>query len=128
MKQKTYKEIGIYVHIPFCKKKCDYCDFCSYVGKEEKMEEYFLCLMQEIKEVGEGNRLDYQSGFDPLFFVKTIYIGGGTPSLPDSKFICNIMQIIYENFEVDEHAEITIEVNPRNRDIRKTAKLQKCRH
>lgn len=117
------KEIGIYIHIPFCKQKCFYCDFCSYAGKEEQIEEYFKYLKQEIKEVGEGNQLDYQNHLDKLFLVKTIYIGGGTPSFVDSKYIKEILQTIYDNYTIDKNVEITIEVNPRNRDRAKITRL-----
>ena len=113
------KEIGMYIHITFCKKKCLYCDFCSYAGKEDKKEEYFKALNEEIKEAGEANKHDYEQKKDSLLLVKTIYIGGGTPSYVESKYIKEVLQTIYENFEVDKEAEITIEVNPRNCDRRK---------
>ena len=106
------KEIGIYIHIPFCKKKCRYCDFCSYEGKDSYIPRYMKCLKQEMKEVGQANKQDAIEGKDKPFLVKTIYIGGGTPSLLDSKYIVEIMQTIQENFEVAKEAEITIEANP----------------
>ena len=61
---KNKKNVGIYVHIPFCKQKCKYCDFKSYVGKENKIESYIKWLTYEIKEIGEGNRLDYENNFN----------------------------------------------------------------
>ena len=76
---KNKKNVGIYVHIPFCKQKCKYCDFKSYVGKENKIESYIKWLTYEIKEIGEGNRLDYENNLDDLVVIDTIYIGGGTP-------------------------------------------------
>lgn len=106
------KQIGLYIHIPFCKQKCSYCDFCSYAEKQELISKYIKCLLQEIKEVGSNNRADFENGKDDFFSVKTIYIGGGTPSLIDSKYIVQIMEEIKSNFELDENAEITIEVNP----------------
>ena len=106
------KDIGIYVHIPFCKQKCYYCDFISYVGKEKLVEKYINILIKEITDVAEGNKLDYESGMDDLFKVNTIYIGGGTPSFIDSKYIVNIIKIIKEKFKLDENVEITLEVNP----------------
>lgn len=106
------KEIGIYIHIPFCKRKCHYCDFCSYEGKDSYIPRYIKCLKQEIEEVGQANKQDVLEGKDKPFLVNTIYIGGGTPSLLDSKYIVEIMQTIRENYEVNEQAEITIEVNP----------------
>ena len=106
------REIGIYVHIPFCKQKCYYCDFKSYANKEELIEKYIKWLKYEIKEVGEGNKLDYENDLDDLVTVKTIYIGGGTPSYLDSKYIKEIIEEIRENFKLADKVEITIEVNP----------------
>lgn len=106
------KQIGLYIHIPFCKQKCSYCDFCSYAEKQNLISKYIKCLLQEIKEVGINNRADFENGKDDLFSIKTIYIGGGTPSLIESKYIVQIMKEIKSNFELDENVEITIEVNP----------------
>ncbi len=106
------REIGIYVHIPFCKQKCYYCDFRSYENKDELIEEYIKWLKFEIKEVGNGNKLDYENHLDDLVVVKTIYIGGGTPSYIDSKYIKEIIKEIRKNFKLAEEVEITIEVNP----------------
>ena len=69
------KEIGIYVHIPFCKRKCHYCDFVSYSNKDEKIEEYMQTLKKEIELQNIKSS------------ITTIYIGGGTPSYIDSKYI-----------------------------------------
>lgn len=94
------KKFGIYVHIPFCKKKCKYCDFISFSCFEEKEEEYVNCLIKEIENKKCSN------------VVSTIYIGGGTPSIIDSKNIIKILGTIYSNFNVLDDAEITIEINP----------------
>ena len=106
------KNIGLYIHIPFCKRKCEYCDFKSYAGKEELVDEYIKWLKYEVKEVGEGNRLDYENHLDKLAIVKTIYIGGGTPSLIDSKYINEILEVVKQNYTLENDLEITIEVNP----------------
>ena len=115
------KQIGLYIHIPFCKQKCSYCDFCSYANKESFIKRYIQCVLKEVNpgtvtkeiiEVGNNNKIDFENGKDDLFLVKTIYIGGGTPSLIDSKYIVQIIEDIKLNFEIDEKAEITIEVNP----------------
>ena len=96
-------ELGIYVHIPFCKKKCDYCDFVSFWGMEEIIEQYIQCLINEIenkaKQFKDRN-------------VKTIYFGGGTPSYIESKYITRVLENISKNFKVNLDAEITIEANP----------------
>ena len=94
------KQIGIYIHIPFCIKKCYYCDFISYPDKKEFIEKYIDTLIQEIKSQKKEN------------IVKTIYIGGGTPSCISEKYIEKIIKEIKNNFNVIENAEITIEINP----------------
>lgn len=106
------KQVGIYVHIPFCKSKCQYCDFISFSGKQNLIDEYIECLRFEIREVGQGIKLDIQNKYVDNVEVATIYIGGGTPSYIDSKYIVQIMKDIYTNFKVKSDAEITIEVNP----------------
>lgn len=106
------KNVGIYVHIPFCKQKCRYCDFKSYVGKEKIVEDYIKWVKYELAEVGEGNKTDYENGLDDLAIVSTVYIGGGTPSFIKSKHIVEIVNKIKENYTLAENYEITIEVNP----------------
>ena len=93
------KEIGIYVHIPFCKRKCDYCDFISYSNKEGKIQEYIEAVKKEI----ELQKIKSE--------ITTIYIGGGTPSYIDSKYIKEIIAEIRKK-NVSTNVEITIEVNP----------------
>ncbi len=98
------KEIGIYVHIPFCKKKCYYCDFYSICAEDNNLiDEYFKTLNQEIEEVGVSAE---------NVIVKTAYIGGGTPSSVDSKFIVELLNSLQSSFKFIENPEITIEVNP----------------
>ena len=120
------KEVGIYVHIPFCKHKCYYCDFISFADKNSLIDEYIKWLNYEIKEVGQGNRLDYENKLDDLVLVKTIYIGGGTPSFIESKYITEILKTIKENFVVDEDAEITMEMNPGTVDENKLKDYYNC--
>ncbi len=120
------KEVGIYVHIPFCKQKCYYCDFTSFADKNNLINEYIKWLKYELKEVGEGNRLDYENKLDDLVLVKTIYIGGGTPSFIESKYIVEIIKTIKENFNVYKEAEITIEINPGTVDKNKLNDYYKC--
>lgn len=106
------KPLGIYVHIPFCVKKCDYCDFISFpAGDEGKdgsvCQKYTDSIIKEI--------IGYRAKFgckDTEFNVKTVYIGGGTPSVLAPVCIVRILECIRGTFEVDDDAEITIEVNP----------------
>ena len=97
------KELGIYVHIPFCKRKCAYCDFISFSGKARLIEKYVEALKREINKCKIGKE-DYM--------VKTIYFGGGTPSFIESKYIVEILEAIKEKFNISKNAEITIEINP----------------
>ena len=97
------KELGIYIHIPFCSRKCIYCDFTSFQEKEEMITKYIDSLLEEINRCNL-NKKEY--------LVKTIYIGGGTPSFIDSKYIISILNLLKEKFNIFKDAEITIEVNP----------------
>ena len=96
------EKFGIYVHIPFCKRKCYYCDFISYDSKIEEQERYINSLLKEIEE----KKVDFNRK------VTSIYIGGGTPSFIDSKWISQILNKIREKFILDDNIEITIEINP----------------
>ncbi len=99
------KPLGIYVHIPFCLKKCYYCDFLSVPIKEETewVTWYFQALKEEIQEYQE------QAG---SYAVSSIFLGGGTPTLPSEKWIIQIIEEIQNVFLVEKKAEITIECNP----------------
>lgn len=109
------KKIGIYIHIPFCKQKCKYCDFTSFPCMEEKFEEYFKCLSKEIcKKADELSQEELE--------IDTIYIGGGTPSIVPVVYIENVIKLIFNRFKVDENAEITIEANPGTVDSTKLEK------
>ena len=106
------KNMGLYIHIPFCKRKCKYCDFISYSNKEHLIDRYIKCLKYEIRDIGISNLHDYKKGLDDLINLKTIYIGGGTPSVIDSKYIKEILSEIKQNFKISSDVETTIEVNP----------------
>ena len=96
------KELGIYIHIPFCVRKCYYCDFISYPDKLDYQKEYIEKIKQEIREEQEVFK-DAD--------ITTIYIGGGTPSIIDSKYIIEILEYLYK-FIGKKDREITIEINP----------------
>lgn len=96
------KTLGLYIHIPFCKAKCGYCDFNSYSGKEELIEPYFSALMKEIETTAEKYPLP----------VDTIYFGGGTPTYVETKYVCVALEKITELFEQCSKCEISIECNP----------------
>ena len=107
---------GIYVHIPFCKSKCTYCDFASFPNEIGKTESYFACLYRETK--GRGLQLKDKE-FD------TVYIGGGTPSIVPAKFIAGEIKQIKQCFNLSDNAEITIELNPGTVDEEKIAEYKK---
>ena len=92
----------IYVHIPFCAKKCDYCDFLSAPGGADSQALYVRALQKEIRAVQEGKERS----------VSSIFIGGGTPSLLNAELTERILDTIKEKFRVEKDAEITIEANP----------------
>lgn len=101
------KELSLYLHIPFCVKKCDYCDFLSAPANRFVMEHYVGALIKEIKRNrGLSHRL--LTTYD----VKTIFIGGGTPSLLDGEMMREIFDALYDSFSINEDAEISIEINP----------------
>ena len=120
------RQVGIYIHIPFCKKKCKYCDFCSFEEKNELILEYINCVKQELKEVGEGIKSQVKEKLCEETQIDTIYIGGGTPSYIDAKYISEILNITKENFNIIKNAEITIEVNPGTVNIDKLKTYREC--
>jgi len=102
MKNKAKKPMELYVHIPFCVKKCDYCDFLSGPAGKERQREYFQSLGREIAAVPEF----------PDREITTVFIGGGTPSVPDPALMGAILDQIRNKFFMAPDAEITIEANP----------------
>ena len=94
---------GIYLHIPFCKQKCRYCDFTSFPNRLEFAEAYMACLFKEIEM--RGKQLEKLT-FD------TVYFGGGTPSVVDPDYIYGAMKQIVKCFHLSKNPEITIEMNP----------------
>lgn len=101
--------IEIYIHIPFCVKKCDYCDFLSGPSSPEEQSDYVQALLREIDAVKEGKGRS----------VSSIFIGGGTPSVLDAGFIGEILNRIRNKFQIQNDAEITIEANPGTADYGK---------
>lgn len=100
--EKAPKSLGLYIHIPFCKTKCLYCDFCSFVSRNEDEREVYVCaLLEEIRARGTKE-----------YLVDTVYFGGGTPSLLSATQIGRILSAVRENFVLCEDVEITLEYNP----------------
>ena len=107
------KEIGVYVHIPFCKQKCYYCDFISYCNKDNLIDDYVKAVRKEIRMQNIQSQ------------ITTVYIGGGTPSYIDSKYIVEIIEEIKKK-NLSKRPEITIEVNPGTVTKEKLKDYKKC--
>ena len=107
------KELSIYVHIPFCSKKCYYCNFCSFKANSKEQEQYFNALQNEI---------EFRAKQFPNQTVKTIYFGGGTPSVVETEQIKKILDKIKQKFLVLDKSEITIELNPNSTSEEKLLK------
>lgn len=97
------KDLGLYLHVPFCMKKCGYCDFLSWKGTEEEQETYVQGLLKEIESYRE---------FAKGYKVSTVFLGGGTPSILSGEQIERILGAVSDVFMMDKHAEITLEMNP----------------
>ena len=108
----------LYIHIPFCVRKCNYCDFLSVVSDSEFKRRVVDCIIKEIRI--RFNELKDSDSARPV--ISTVFFGGGTPSCLDSDMIESIMNSIYENADIDNDAEITIEANPG------TLNLDKLKH
>ena len=97
------RPLGLYLHIPFCKAKCIYCDFYSLPHSEEKMDAYTAALQRDLMrwaDQAKGHTVD------------TIYFGGGTPSYLGADRLCRILETVFAHYRVDKNAEITTEANP----------------
>ena len=108
------KRLGIYVHIPFCAKKCNYCDFYSLASGEDEKKAYVEAVKREIKETSKKISGEYA--------VYTVYFGGGTPSIIKADYIKEILDEIrfgFKLYEDDFYPEITIECNPKTVDMEK---------
>jgi len=101
--QENDNKLGLYIHIPFCKSKCYYCDFFSFAGREDAIYPYFQALKNEIESY-KGVLENYRIG--------TVFIGGGTPSVVNAIYIRELINNIRMHFNIDPGAEISIEANP----------------
>lgn len=97
------RSLGIYIHLPFCIKKCQYCDFLSFSDKGSFVAEYFQALTAELKRYTFLSK-DY--------IIDTVFLGGGTPTSIDSTYIVAFLREIRKIFQMSENSEITIEMNP----------------
>ncbi|MGN0480042.1 MAG: radical SAM family heme chaperone HemW, partial [Lachnospiraceae bacterium] len=117
MKNNKSNLLGIYIHIPFCVRKCNYCDFLSFTASEKIKKKYVEALTGEIKYMSHAGR-------DRL--VNSIFLGGGTPSVLDADYIKIIMKAINDNFYVTHNCEATIEANPGTITKEKAEAYREC--
>ncbi len=104
VKRPNKTPLGLYIHVPFCRSKCQYCDFYSMATKDDSLIDGYLdAVCDHIKEAGE---------LAPGYQVDTVYFGGGTPSFFGAEGIAVILTTIRRNFDVQDNAEITVECNP----------------
>ena len=96
------KPIGVYVHIPFCRKRCAYCDFYTAMCVDTVKEKYIISLKNEINRWGGALSRP----------ADTVYFGGGTPSMLGAEALCDLLSTVKESFELSKDAEITLEINP----------------
>jgi len=108
---------SVYIHIPFCISKCDYCDFNSYANCDKYIEKYINKLIKDIEK---------DNSFNNEYICKTIYIGGGTPSYIDSKYIIKVIDAIKQKYTLSEDLEITIEQNPSSMNENKLLEYKQC--
>ena len=106
MKKTTVKKdlpLGLYIHIPFCRSKCAYCDFYSLPDSESRMDDYCHALERHLAEVAPQAS---------CHLVDTVYFGGGTPSYLGFERLCRLLGTVKKLYKVDKNAEITLEANP----------------
>ncbi len=105
---------GLYIHLPFCKQKCNYCDFASFAGRENLIDDYLKALAKEIS-------------LSPLQHAETLYIGGGTPSVLSPAQLTQLVKLIENHFgPISSFAESTFEANPESLTIEKLQLLKKA--
>ena len=110
------EKLGLYIHIPFCRSKCDYCDFYSLAGREDRMDDYQKALIAHIRETAPRAR-GYQ--------VDTVYIGGGTHSFYGEKRLRELLSELRRRFSITRDAEVTVECNPDSVDKKFLTRLRR---
>jgi len=101
--KKEYKPLGLYIHIPFCKSKCIYCDFYSLPNAEAQMDRYVSAVCRQLAEIAPRTT---------AHVVDTVYFGGGTPSCLGAKRLRRILKTVTARYRIAKRAEVTLEANP----------------
>jgi len=107
--------LGIYIHVPFCGKKCAYCDFYSVSYRKDTVSKYVSAVVRNLRAYSDRSRL-----------TDTVYFGGGTPSLLSAEQIETILDEIKNSFSLSENSEITLEANPNTLDFRRLERLRQA--
>lgn len=116
--QASDKTLGLYIHIPFCRSKCEYCDFYSLAGRDrELMDRYLLALLAHLREAA-GRASQYE--------VDSVYFGGGTPSFFGADGLKRILAEIDKRYDLSRNAEITFEANPDSVSLHELRSLQRA--
>lgn len=110
-------KLGIYIHIPFCRSKCDYCDFYSLAGQEGQMDRYQKALLAHLRETAPMAR---------SCPVDTVYFGGGTPTWYGAKRLGELLKAVKKLYQVEKDAEITFEANPDSADFKALRALRRA--
>ena len=108
-------KMGLYIHIPFCQKKCHYCNFLTFTDQANEVDPYIDYLIREMAFYQEQN-----------YLIDTIYFGGGTPSYLSADQMVRVMEGVYRYFEVSQRAEISIEMNPESVTSRRLDSYLEC--
>jgi oxygen-independent coproporphyrinogen-3 oxidase len=109
-----FPAVGLYLHFPFCARKCLYCDFPSYAGQDDQMAAYIEALSREIAAA-------------PRLRVRSIFLGGGTPSYMPGPWMARVMAQVFDHFDVAPDAEVTMEANPGNERLTDAAAVEAWR-
>ncbi len=109
--------LGLYLHIPFCRSKCDYCDFYSLAGQDDRMDDYQKALLRHIAETAPRTKKQV---------VNSVYIGGGTPSYYGEKRLLELLSTVRKKFTLSKDVEITLEANPDSVDLKSLRRLRRA--
>ena len=109
--------LGLYLHIPFCRSKCDYCDFYSLAGRDDRMDDYQQALLRQIAETAPRTRKQV---------VNSVYIGGGTPTWYGEKRLLELLAAVRKRFTLSKDVEITLEANPDSVDEKMLRRLRRA--
>ena len=112
------QSLGIYIHVPFCRSKCGYCDFCSVSDFDEALKESYVKAV--LKHIGESAHLSR------AYTVDTVYFGGGTPTVLGDKLLIRILRALQKTFVLPKNTEVTLEANPESADLKQLKRLKKA--